>query len=48
MESDNSDDWVDPEIADRILEEERNGDWSDAMTAEEFLAKLERIGQTVH
>jgi len=48
MESNNSDDWVDPEVAERILEQERNGEWSEPMTAEELLAKIDRIGKSVH
>ncbi|CAG9172524.1 hypothetical protein LMG23992_02258 [Cupriavidus laharis] len=48
MESDNSDDWVDPELAQKILEADRTGDWSEDMTAEELLAKIEKMGQTIH
>ncbi|WP_349606881.1 hypothetical protein [Cupriavidus sp. DF5525] len=48
MESDNNDDWVDPELAEQILEAERAGEWSEAMTGEELLAKIEKMGQTIH
>lgn len=48
MESDNSDDWVDTETAERILEQERSGEWSEDMTLEEFLAKIGLIGHTLH
>ncbi|WP_158664409.1 hypothetical protein [Cupriavidus metallidurans] len=45
---DDSDDWIDPWIAEQILEQEQSGEWSVDMTLEEALVSLEKIGQSLH
>lgn len=47
-DSDDSDDWIAPELAEQILEQDRLGEWSEAMTPEEVIASLEKAGQSLH
>ncbi|WP_157779436.1 hypothetical protein [Cupriavidus pauculus] len=45
---DEDDDWISPQLAALILEQERLGEWSEDMTLEQFLAGLEMLSQTIH
>ncbi|WP_423193194.1 hypothetical protein [Cupriavidus sp. H18C2] len=45
---DEDDDWISPELATLILEQERSGEWSEDMTPEQLLASLEMLSQTIH
>jgi len=45
---DDKEEWIDPEFAELILEQDRCGEWSDDMTAEELLGRLEKLGQVIH